>query len=92
MMPQPTEEDSSDEELEYADAASGRAASPHSPFLGMFMPNIFWHIYGFRMGRHVFGNYLCASFWLHWIKYLPWFLFCGLSDTFICKCPLNFDV
>ncbi|KAG0601733.1 hypothetical protein M758_11G136100 [Ceratodon purpureus] len=33
MMPQPTEEDSSDEELEYADAASGRAESPRSPFL-----------------------------------------------------------
>ncbi|KAG0628658.1 hypothetical protein M758_1G043500 [Ceratodon purpureus] len=32
MMPQPTEEDSSDEELEYADAASGRAESPRSPF------------------------------------------------------------
>lgn len=40
MMPQPTEEDSSDEELEYADAASGRPASPHGPFLGMLMPHI----------------------------------------------------
>lgn len=38
MMPQPTEEDSSDEELEYADAASGRAESPRSPFLGIFSP------------------------------------------------------
>lgn len=36
MMSQPTEEDSSDEELEYADAASGRAESPRSPFLGIF--------------------------------------------------------
>lgn len=34
MMPQPTEEDSSDEELEYADAASGRGESPQSPFHG----------------------------------------------------------
>ncbi|CAM6040484.1 unnamed protein product [Sphagnum compactum] len=32
MVPQPTEEDSSDEELEYADVASGRADSPRSPF------------------------------------------------------------
>lgn len=32
MMRQPTEEDTSDEELEYADAASGRADSPR-PFL-----------------------------------------------------------
>jgi hypothetical protein len=34
MVPQPTEEDSSDEELEYADVASGRADSPRSPFTG----------------------------------------------------------
>eukprot|EP00249_Psilotum_nudum_P016024 c25616_g1_i1 orf=549-2774(-) len=34
LIPQPTEEDSSDEELEYAEAASGTAGSPPKPFSG----------------------------------------------------------
>lgn len=54
MMPQPTEEDSSDEELEYADAASGRAESPRSPFLGIsFLYTGLYHVFLWFLGSRI---------------------------------------
>ena len=90
MMPQPTEEDSSDEELEYADAASGRAASPHGPFLGMLIPTfakiavaVEWT--GLSLVTICVHPFDCFRLTIYRDSFL-WLL-----DTIICKCCLSFD-